>query len=205
MKNNKLLFVSLLSFLAFAIILAGVINHNFDAIDSSTNAAMTAFQNNLFTPIAELVAYSFDVTSILILTMFIGAYLLYKKHEKDSTFFTILIFFNLGMIAVLKEVIRLARPINMIMNETSYAFPSGHAAMAMVLFGFFIYLSWKYLKPESMRWTTILSIAMILLVGFTRVYLNVHWLSDVLGGYALGLCILASGIVFSNIIERKQR
>ena len=77
-------------------------------------------------------------------------------------------------------------------NYPGLSFPSGHAFSAMVLFGLAYYLA-----PVLMGWKwgvhglRIFSIAMIALIGVSRVYLGAHWPSDVMGGYLFGAITLA--------------
>ncbi len=70
--------------------------------------------------------------------------------------------------------------------ETGYSFPSNHAAASAALYGFLAYLAWK-LAPEKWRGVLVALFAlMILLVGCSRLYLGVHYPSDVVGGFILG-------------------
>lgn len=97
--------------------------------------------------------------------------------------------------AVLKVLIQRPRPVftNPIIVETSWSFPSGHALMAVVTYGLLAYLLIGRLR--QWRWQVALvlvSVLLIALIGFSRLYLGVHYLSDVLAGYAAGLCWLAT-------------
>ena len=90
--------------------------------------------------------------------------------------------------------------------ETSFSFPSGHSTIAAALYGFAVYCLWR----RSATWRGRLNIlfAGILLVaaiGFSRLYLGVHFLSDVLGGYLLGLLWLIIGICMAESNARKER
>lgn len=94
-----------------------------------------------------------------------------------------------------KMIFQRERPSSSAYLETTYSFPSGHAAWAVVFFGFLVYFLWRHLK----HWKTkinfaLISLALILLIGFSRLYLGVHYLSDVWGGYLLGLLWLLVGI-----------
>lgn len=101
--------------------------------------------------------------------------------------------------AVLRETFRRARPMDATVFTTaaqSWNFPSGHAMNALVCYGLFAYLIAGRREPGAKTWIVATAAALIMLVGFTRIYLGVHFLSDVVTGYASGavwllVCILA--------------
>ncbi len=74
-----------------------------------------------------------------------------------------------------------------LMAETTYGFPSGHALSAVALFGFAAYLLWQ----QQQRIWALLAVLFALLVSLSRIYLGVHYPSDVLGSLSLGLLWLA--------------
>lgn len=75
--------------------------------------------------------------------------------------------------------------------EDSFSFPSGHAAGAIAFYGFLAYAFGRNTKNEKYRWTVIICSAIVIfLIGFSRIFLGVHYLSDVLGGYLIGFLIL---------------
>jgi len=79
--------------------------------------------------------------------------------------------------------------------EDSYSFPSGHALTSMVSFGLLAYLVAIGFEQSAIRRVTVaLCGALIILIGFSRLLLGVHYLSDVVGGYALGAAWLAFGV-----------
>jgi undecaprenyl-diphosphatase len=64
-----------------------------------------------------------------------------------------------------------------------------------VFFGFLLFLAWRYLRPGWPRGVVVaLLAALILLVGFSRIYLGAHWLSDVVAGYLVGGLVLWAAI-----------
>lgn len=92
-------------------------------------------------------------------------------------------------IDVLKDLVERGRPPTRfaVSDASGLAFPSGHAALATVGFGALAYIHGAVVRWWSARvaiWAA--AVTVTLLVGFSRVYLGVHWFSDVLGGYALG-------------------
>lgn len=96
---------------------------------------------------------------------------------------------------IMKTIVERARPHGLIPNliETSFSFPSGHATAAMALYGFLAYLLCT-LFPAKTRIITTLAVVIIGSVGFSRLYLGLHFPSDVLAGYLLGGLWLLIGI-----------
>ena len=88
--------------------------------------------------------------------------------------------------------------------EVGYSFPSGHSAVAMTLYGLLAYWAIRRLHTTTARVLVGIGAAcLILAVGFSRIYLGVHFLSDVLGGYLLGIGWLSVGIILSEWQQKK--
>jgi len=90
------------------------------------------------------------------------------------------------------------------MGVSGFSFPSGHATMAVALFGSIIRIAGqKGLSRFRHRAVLAASAFIILLIGFDRIYLNVHWISDVLGGYAAGSFAISAAILVRARRERR--
>lgn len=90
-------------------------------------------------------------------------------------------------------------------EEFSYSFPSGHATVAMAFYGFLFYLLLMYLSSVNWRnFVFFLAILFILGMGCSRIYLGVHYLSDVLGGFAIGLVWLAFSMALLSWLDFKK-
>lgn len=104
----------------------------------------------------------------------------------------------------LKEFFSLSRPDPAIvktyrlMVDPMESFPSGHAAGAAIFWGYLAF----YVKKS---WMYLLSTAMITLISFSRIYLGVHFLRDVLAGAALGLTLLAIYSILEKMVEKFSR
>jgi undecaprenyl-diphosphatase len=87
-----------------------------------------------------------------------------------------------------------------LVEATSFSYPSGHAMSAMAFYGFLVYLTFKFVRPAWLKTLLIIFfICLILAIGTSRVYLGVHYPSDVVAGFAAGatwliLCILLLSI-----------
>ena len=89
--------------------------------------------------------------------------------------------------------------------ETGYSFPSGHAMMSMAFFGMLAYLLLRHVLPRHHRDTVAAAVALVTFVGFSRVMLQAHYLSDVLAGYALGAFWLVLGIALAECLRQGKR
>jgi undecaprenyl-diphosphatase len=102
-----------------------------------------------------------------------------------------------------KDIIQSPRPTNGIVPETGFSFPSGHVTGTMVFFGLLTYFAWQQAKSTRTKaLSNTLYIVIEALVGFSRVYLNVHWLSDILGGYLMGTFWLTLAIFLVKILGK---
>ena len=92
---------------------------------------------------------------------------------------------------LLKHLIGVPRPQALYEGLSTYAFPSHHASLSVAVYGFLAVLIARELDPTR-RWLPYVGAALLIIpIGFSRLYLGAHWLSDVLGGLALGLTVLA--------------
>jgi len=99
-----------------------------------------------------------------------------------------------GVINVtLKDVVGRERPVwdEPIAIASGRSFPSGHAMLSTVVYGLVLALVWSRLPPRARPFAAASVIALVVLIGFTRVALGVHHLSDVLAGFAMGAAWLA--------------
>jgi undecaprenyl-diphosphatase len=88
--------------------------------------------------------------------------------------------------------------------ETSFSFPSEHSTIAAALYGFAVYYLWRRSATWGRRLNILFTgIFLVVAIGFSRLYLGVHFLSDVLGGYLLGLLWLIIGICVAELQDRE--
>ncbi len=117
------------------------------------------------------------------------AIILVYKFKNSFFLFNLIIVFFINVI--LKVIVERDRPLIMLVEETGYSFPSGHAMVSAAFYGLLIY--YVYLSNISIikkiSLIVILSI-IILMISVSRVYLNVHYFTDVYFGLLFGLVIL---------------
>ena len=106
----------------------------------------------------------------------------------------------------LKQLFQRARPLDQIIPAHGYSLPSGHAFASTVFYGMMVYLVWRLTDRAWARaLASVLGVGMFLAVGLSRVYLNVHFLTDVLAGWAAGLAWLVASLLLVDTIERRTR
>lgn len=131
------------------------------------------------------------LTPIIIATLVI---LLFKRLYKESLFFIVtnisgLVFFHYGKLLFNRERPTVGSPIIM---ETGLSYPSGHSTMAMCYFGTILFLVGKHMRPSFAKKAIMAGLILLILsIGMSRVYLGVHYPSDIMGGFALGAFIIS--------------
>lgn len=107
---------------------------------------------------------------------------------------------------LIKVIVARPRPdINRLVTETGYSFPSGHSITSMVFYGYLVYLIYKYIDNKKIKIPLMIFLILLIpIIGLSRIYLGVHYTSDVLCGFLLGIVYLILFISISKkYLERK--
>ena len=119
--------------------------------------------------------------------------------------FSIQIWFNVAISALLnqllKYIIQRPRPTEFrIIDESGYSFPSGHSMVSAAFYGFLIYLIYKNVKNKYIKWGLVSFLSLLItMIGISRIYLGVHYTSDVLAGFLIAISYL---IIFVTMINK---
>ena len=111
---------------------------------------------------------------------------------------------NLGVCTllnlILKNLISRPRPsVRHLVYENGYSFPSGHAMASMAFYGFLVYLILKNVQNKYLKWIAIIFLNLLIIgIGFSRIFLGVHYFSDILAGFCLSLSYLTIYIILIN-------
>jgi membrane-associated phospholipid phosphatase len=137
----------------------------------------------------------------------VAYFLFIKRHRWYSIKVPVIVLSSLLLMFLLKFIFHRDRPLTPLLEAAKgYSFPSGHALMSITFYGVLIYLVWQNEKSALLKW--LLSILLALLIasiGISRVYLRVHYASDVLAGFCLGLMWLLLSLWVLNKIEAYSR
>ncbi len=137
----------------------------------------------------------------------IAYFLFIKKHRWYSIKVPAIALSSLALMFGLKNLFGRDRPLIPLLEEArGLSFPSGHALMSVTFYGLLIYIVFKGYKNRPLKWTfIILLLLLILVIGFSRIYLRVHYASDVLAGFSVGLLWLVICVWVLNRLEQFSR
>ena len=189
MKKKIIILLSLFVILTICVLLdiTGVIDYNIYNVLSTSNVEFLMVCSNVVTSLASSQA-------IIIITLIL-IFLLNTNHQRIFVIINTLI--SAGIIILSKNIFLRERPLIGSEILSSYSFPSGHSLIATTYYGFLIYLLRRSKCKEECKviGTTFLT-TLIVLICLSRLILNVHYLTDVVGGVILGLVILLVLIYF---------
>lgn len=182
------IFLTASSFLLFAKLSDTVLDQETIVFDSVILNLVHASRTPLVTRIM-LEFTNFGSFGIFMLSGLIVAYLLLKNHKKEVLIFSLIVFMGAAINALLKVIIQRPRPIfDALISEKDYSFPSGHSMDSMIFFLAIIYLTYHFTGSKHKTiLVALLSFFCVFMIGLSRVYLGVHYPSDILGGYLAGL------------------
>lgn len=160
----------------------------------------TAWGDSVFIAITEL-GDSFVNLSLAGTVLIV---LLVKRCYRTAGFWVLTALGGLLGVQLLKWAIHLPRPVAIYHGASAYGFPSGHTTMSVILYGFLAILLARKLSGVW-RWGLFSGVLFIsFVIGFSRLYLGAHWLSDVLGGYFIGTSWTAfMGIAWLKAADEK--
>lgn len=185
-KHRLLVLLNSSSFLAF-VSLALIRSLPFSPFDVLWIRETALFEHAALTRV--MIAIS-TVLSPYVISAFslalIGIFIL-KKRFVWAVFFACSVILTLLSALFLKDVFQVARPGTALIKEVGWSFPSAHAAAASVFFFSVLYWIEENVHDGAIiaLWA-ITSIFLVVAVGLSRTYLEVHWMTDVLAGFALG-------------------
>lgn len=137
-----------------------------------------------------------------LLLIIITVYLLYRQKKTEAVFLLITLMSSWGFEKLLKQLFQRSRPPGeALILASGYSFPSGHAMVSIAFYGFLAYLLIHNIKGKKGRVLAALIYLLIIVIGFSRVYLNVHYITDVLAGFLFGAIMLELNI----ILMRKRK
>ena len=204
--NNYKLLIMFVCIIILLFLIEDVMDKDIMTFDETGYSIVSKYLiTDTLTPIAKIITFFGSAYWLIGLSIFL---LLIIKNKKIGISISI----NLGLAALtnflLKQILQRPRPIgHRIIDESGYSLPSGHSMVSMAFYGFLIYLVYK--KVENIHLKSFLIALLLLLIiniGISRIYLGVHYTSDVIAGFlvAISYLIIYANTIKSLILEDKK-
>ena len=197
-RNNYQWLICFISLILFLVITENVFNNEIMKADTIGYNIVSNLISDKLTPLVKVVTWFGSATCLILLTVILFIII---KNKKAG----LLIGTNLVIISILNQTLKslLQRPSPTgfrIINETGYSFPSGHSMISMAFYGFLIYLIYKNVKNKCLKFTLIISLFILIIsIGLSRIYLGVHYTSDVFAGFLLSIAYL---IFYCSVVDK---
>ena len=174
----------------------------FSVIDVNVNLWIPSMQSSPFTVAAKGIAIVFDTPVLVVFSLILAAFLFVKNYRAQSLLLLGAMGGDALIVSVVKSLDHITRPMNGIMVDSGFSFPSGHSAGVIVFCGVLAYFAWQHWKNARARALFVTGVAVITgVVGFDRLYLNVHWFSDVIGGWMFGIFWLSFSLLIFQLLQ----
>lgn len=199
-KNFKYIILALCLILLLVIMYNVALNRNLN-IDSLFYNLISNIKSESVTNIMLYITY---LGSAYVIVVIIIILLIIVKNKKLKYILVINTVVNLLLNQILKRIFLRQRPLSInIIEESGYSFPSGHSMVSMAFYGLLIYIINQEIRNKKIRiLLTIVLLILILLIGFSRIYLGVHYTSDVIGGFIISMINLF--LVEQFILNKKS-
>jgi membrane protein DedA with SNARE-associated domain/membrane-associated phospholipid phosphatase len=193
---NRALLIWLLLLISGAWLFLGILEDvvTLDPLVKADQAFYHLFQNirgplgdRLMVVLSELG----DWVVVTAVTVFVALWLVQRRAWHDLGYWLAAVAFGALAVVSFKTLLQVQRPIDLYSGLDVYSFPSGHATMSMVVYGFATVLGASELSPRLRVIPYTVAGLLITGIALSRLYLGAHWLSDVAGGLALGLAWVA--------------
>jgi membrane-associated phospholipid phosphatase len=206
--GNPFLIPSLISFVILMVIVYQIFYKNNYAFDNyaskEISLCITSARTEVILFFALLGSHKFLIPAWFILALLY--YFLYKEKLGGAKILGIGIF-NLIIMFSLKFLFNRPRPSMPLISEVpGLSFPSGHAFMGLTFFSIVIYFVYRDVKNVFIKYALVLLLALtIIMIGFSRIYLRLHYTTDVIAGYCFGMLSFSFFYYVQNIYNRKNK
>ena len=177
-----------------------------DFFDERVFHALAPYVSDSVTPLMHNISFLGKHSFLIPVISLLVIYLLIIKDKWMALRVAAVMLSSLGVVSLLKRLIHRQRPPEpMVEGITNFSFPSGHSFIAMAFYGLLIWWANKEIRNITTRWMVIsLLSVLIAMIGFSRVYLRVHYTTDVMAGFCIGIAWLLFALSVMDRIQHRR-
>lgn len=186
-----LFIIAIFIFGLFFFVLSQVLTHGLlTKWDKPIYYLLSGFRAPALDHMAVMVTLMGDSTMLAIASVIFLAWLLWKRYWYIAIHWLGVVTLSVIVVAGTKFLLYLPRPGEVLYEKYASSFPSGHTALSLVFYGFLAVIIARESKKQDRRIPYIISGVLVVLIALSRLYLGVHWLTDVIGSFLIGLAIV---------------
>ncbi len=205
MKQKRIFSFSVLFLILFALV--AYFRGAFNEVNLTINLWSATINHGFFTQTALIISIVFDTLALAIISFLLAIVFFVFHLRRYGLLLLGAMAGDAVLVALFKTIIMSPRPSNGIVFASGYSFPSGHTTSSVVFFGILTYFVWKNYEPSKKvkALTAGLYVFITAVIGFDRVYLNVHWFGDLIGSVFLGAFWLTTCILLFKHLMSTQK
>ncbi|MCW4028398.1 MAG: phosphatase PAP2 family protein [Candidatus Bathyarchaeota archaeon] len=185
-------------------VLIAITRNLFSGFNLTINSWAASINTGALTQPSEIISSCFDTTVLFGVSFLFFCVLLYRGRSWDGFLLLGGMGLDAFLLVLLKTLVDSPRPLNSLILEDSFSFPSGHLTSTLVFLGLLTYLAWRTHKTPLKIGLAVLTPSLAVLVGYNRLYLNAHWFTDVVAAPFLALFLIATTILILHYLQDKQ-
>lgn len=196
-RRNILSILAFIATIIFLGLLREVLTGEVLALDANAYQLVVVYmRREWLTPIMQSISELALPVVLVIMLLAIEAFAPGKRPGACAAVNLVLVFI---LNQLIKEIVQRPRPVGFrLISEMGYSFPSGHSMVAMAFYGLLVWMIWHYEEDKFVKYLCSIGFCLcIAAVGLSRVYLGVHYASDVIAGFCVSLAWLA---VYTKVI-----
>ena len=195
---KKRYIISIICFICFLLVTALVVTNNTVSFDDFIYNSVFGLRNDFFDMFFKSITFFANVIPVIVISLIICFFI-----RKNICYIIMLasnLVLSVGFNQVLKHIICRARPEHLrLVTENGFSYPSGHSMISIFLYGTLMYMLINKTDNKELKvFYAIIFPIFIFLIGLSRIYVGVHYPSDVLGGFLLSISIIVLSIPFIN-------
>ena len=194
----KWILVAILTII-FILLWLGTITGVTDEIDNLIYKSVESIRSDFLTVVLIGITELGGVVGLFLILLITVIVLCKKNRVKEATAITLNLIISTFTYVILKNIFQRERPVtgNILIDEVGFSFPSGHTTNNVAFYFFAIYLVCINVKNKKIRNISCIILTVIpILIAFSRIYLRVHYPTDVIAGFCLGIVLVVLFVTF---------